>query len=111
MRCCHQGDVTLLCIGFLLHFLVRTIEAAAAVTVATCGTVLLLLIAAHVSSSAATTSSSNLPFALCNRALELLRDVDAKSMMPLHVHAQVMVLNFEPQRKVYKCNYNAFCSK
>jgi hypothetical protein len=72
-------------------FLARTPAAAAAVTVATCGTVLLLLTVAQLSSSlsAAAAASSNLPFQLCERALELLRDVDAKSMMPLHVHAQV----------------------
>ncbi len=62
----------------------RTVAAAAAVTIATCGTVLLLL-------TAASAVSSNVPFDLCNRALELLRDVDAKSKMLLHVHAQVVM--------------------
>ncbi len=74
-----------------LNLLNRTDAAAAAVTLSTCGTVLLLLIAAQ-SSSSTTSASHNLPFKLCERALELLRDVDAKSIMPLHVHAQVMLL-------------------
>ena len=74
-----------------LNLLNRTDAAAAAVTLSTCGAVLLLLIAAQ-SSSSTTSASHNLPFKLCERALELLRDVDAKSTMPLHVHAQVMSL-------------------
>ena len=76
---------------YRLSLLNRTDAAAAAVTLSTCGTVLLLLIAAQ-SSSSTTSASHNLPFKLCERALELLRDVDAKSIMPLHVHAQVMLL-------------------
>jgi hypothetical protein len=77
---------------FRLNLLNRTDAAAAAVTLSTCGTVLLLLITAQ-SSSSTTSASRNLPFKLCERALELLRDVDAKSIMPLHVHAQVMLLD------------------
>ena len=71
--------------------MLRNDAAAAAVTVATCGTVLLLLIAAQ-SSSSESSASRNVPYKLCERALELLRDVDAKSMMPLHTHAQVVLI-------------------
>ena len=100
LRCCHRGDASLssfrnvilsLIASHVFELLLRNDVAAAAVTVATCGTVLLLLIAAQ-SSSSECSASRNVPFKLCERALELLRDVDAKSMMPLHIHAQVMIL-------------------
>jgi hypothetical protein len=66
----------------------RTAAAAAAVALATCGIVALLLAAAQTSYAL---DSSNSAFNLCHRALELLRDVDAKYSTPLHVHAQVIL--------------------
>jgi hypothetical protein len=77
---------------YQFSLLFRTEAAAAALTLATCGSVLLLLI--HAQSSKSSLSSSVAPTAsrLVEKALELLRDVDAKSVMPLHVHAQVMAV-------------------